>query len=98
MISDMPEDQLSTFCRRWKVQELALFGSALREDFRPESDVDVLVTFTEDAAWSLFDLVTMKEELEDLFGRPVDLVEKAGLRNPFRRHAILKHQKVLYAA
>ena len=75
-----------------------LFGSVLRSDFRPDSDVDVLVTFAPNAAWSVFDLVTMKEELEDLFGRPVDLVEQAGLRDPFRRHAILKHQKVLYAA
>ena len=95
---DLQTDRLAALCRRWKVQELALFGSALREDFRPESDVDVLVTFTADAAWSLFDLIEMKEALEDLFGRPVDLVEKAALRNPFRRHAILNHHKVLYAA
>ena len=98
MTALVSEDQLAAFCRRWKVQELALFGSVLRSDFRPDSDVDVLVTFAPNAAWSVFDLVTMKEELEDLFGRPVDLVEQAGLRDPFRRHAILKHQKVLYAA
>ena len=98
MIPFLSEDQLAAFCRRWKIQELALFGSALREDFRPDSDVDVLVTFAPEAPWSLFDLVAMQEELEDFFGRPVDLVEKAALRNPFRRHAILKHQKVLYAA
>ena len=98
MTSFMSEDQLVAFCRRWKIQELALFGSVLREDFRPDSDIDVLVTFAPEAPWSLFDLVTMKEELEGFFGRPVDLVEKAALRNPFRRRAILKHQKVLYAA
>lgn len=98
MIAGTQEDHLAAFCRQWKVQELALFGSVLREDFRPESDIDVLVTFAPDAAWSLFDLIEMKEELEDLFGRSVDLVEKAALRNPFRRHAILKHHKVLYAA
>lgn len=97
MISFVPDNQLAAFCRRWKIEELALFGSALREDFRPDSDIDVLVTFAPEVPWSLFDLVTMKEELEGLFGRSVDLVEKAALRNPFRRHAILMHQKVLYA-
>jgi len=95
---NVPQDEIDSFCRRWRVAELAVFGSVLREDFRPDSDVDVLVSFGPDARWSLFDFVTMQDELEALFGRPVDLVEKEGLRNPFRRHAILSSQKVLYAA
>ena len=95
---NVPQDEIDSFCQRWRVAELAVFGSVLREDFRPDSDVDVLVSFGPDARWSLFDFVTMQDELEALFGRPVDLVEKEGLRNPFRRHAILSSQEVLYAA
>jgi len=91
-------DHITDFCRRWNVTELALFGSALRDDFRPDSDVDVLVTFEPEAPWSLWDLSTMRQELERIFGREVDLVEKKGLRNPFRRRAILSSQRLIYAA
>ena len=91
-------ENLADFSRRWKVTELALFGSVLRADFRADSDVDVLVTFAPDARWSLFDLATMQQELADTFGRSVDLVEEAALRNPFRRQAILRSKQTLYAA
>lgn len=90
--------QIADFCRRWRVTELALFGSVLREDFRPDSDVDVLVTFEPGAPWTLWDLSRMRIELEAIFGREVDLVEKKALRNPFRRQAILANQRVVYAA
>ena len=93
---DMPMHEIKDFCRRWKVQELALFGSALGENFGPQSDIDVLVTFSPEATPSLFDLGTMQQELEGMFGRHVDLVEKAGLRNPFRRKSILTSMKVIY--
>jgi len=91
-------DYITDFCQRWRVTELALFGSALRDDFQPDSDLDLLVTFEPEAPWSLWDLSVMRQELEELFGREVDLVEKQGLRNPFRRHAILANQRLLYAA
>jgi predicted nucleotidyltransferase len=91
-------DALSALCRRWQVQELALFGSAARGNFGPHSDVDVLVTFVPDAGHSLFDLMRLQDELEALLGRPVDLVEKRALRNPFLRHEILQTARVLYAA
>ena len=91
-------DRIAGFCLRWKITEMSLFGSIVREDFRPDSDVDVLVSFGGGAGWSLFDLVTMREELVTLIGRPVDLVEEAGLRNPYRRAAILKSKQILYAA
>lgn len=91
-------EKLAEFSRRWKVTELALFGSVLRADFGADSDVDILVTFEPDAQWSLFDLATMQQELADMFGRPVDLVEEAALRNPFRRQAILRGKRTLYAA
>ncbi len=70
----------------------------LREDFYHDSDIDVLVTFSPDAHHSLFDLVLMEEELAAISGRGVDLVEKAALRNPFRRQAILKSLEVVYGA
>ena len=93
-----PTDQIAAFCQKWKITELAVFGSVLRDDFRPESDVDVLVSFTDDAHWSLYDWVDMQEELKGMFGRDVDLVEKKSLHNPFRRHAILTTKQVIYAA
>jgi len=80
------------------VRELALFGSVLRDDFGPDSDVDILVTFEPGAPWSLWDLEDMKQELRALFGRNVDLVEKPAIRNPFRRHEILSTSQVVYAA
>jgi predicted nucleotidyltransferase len=91
-------DRLADFCRRWKITEFALFGSILREDFRPDSDVDVLVTFEPGAPWTLWDLSRMRTELKAMLGREVDLVEKKALRNPLRRQAILANQRVIYAA
>ena len=94
---EIPIDAINAFCRKWRIAELALFGSVLRSDFRPDSDIDFLVTFVPDAKWDLFDFVTMKDELETLFLRSVDLVEKPALRNPIRRKAILASQEVIYA-
>jgi len=94
----LDREELAAFCRKWRIRELSLFGSALREDFGPESDLDFLVSFEPEAAWDLFNLVDMKEELKTRFGRPVDLVEKEALRNPWRKYEILKTREVLYAA
>ena len=94
---DLPGEKIAEFCRRWKVTEFGLFGSVLRDDFRPDSDVDVLVTFAVDAGWSLFDLVEMQEELKAIIGHEVELVEREGLRNPFRRREILRNLQVVYA-
>ena len=91
-------NQVVEFCQRWQVNEFSLFGSVLRDDFRPDSDVDVLVSFNPTAPWSLFDLVTMQDELQRIFGRPVDLVEREGLRNPFRKRSILNGREVIYAS
>jgi len=97
----IPADRIVDFCRRWKITEFALFGSVLRDDFRPDSDIDVLVTFAPDADWSLFDHVTMQDELKAIFGRTVDLVSRRGLersRNYIRRKAILKSAEAIYVA
>jgi uncharacterized protein len=89
------------FCKRWRVTEFGIFGSALREDFRPDSDVDVLVTFEAGAKWSLFDLMHMEEDLAKVLGRKVGLVERAAVeqsRNYIRRRHILETVERLYAA
>ena len=95
---DLPDDVIAKFCRKWKIKELAFFGSILREDFKPESDVDVLVTFAPDCGYSLFDLAEIQEELKTLLNREVDLVKKEALRNPFRKYSILNNMEVVYAA
>jgi predicted nucleotidyltransferase len=97
----VPKDRITAFCQKWKITELALFGSVLREDFRPDSDVDVLVTFSRESDWGVEHLLDMKEELETLFGRAVDLVEKRLVeesRNYIRRKHILSHMESVYAA
>ncbi len=97
---ELDRQKIAEFCQKWKITEFALFGSVLRDDFRPDSDVDVLVTFSEDADWTLFDLVEMQFELEEIFGRSVDLLTKAGVEashNLIRRRAILSSAEVVHA-
>src|SRR5262249_7224839 len=96
---EIPYAKIAEFCRKWNVTEFALFGSVLRDDFRPDSDVDVLVTFAPNSHPSLFDHVYMQDELAALFHRPVDLVNKRGVeksRNPLRRREILSSAQVLH--
>ena len=92
-----PHDRIADFACRWKVIELAVFGSVLRDDFNSNSDVDVLVSFEPTAAWSLCDLTRMKDELAAISGRQVDLVEREALRNPFRRQHIVGGSKVVWS-
>ncbi|MBM3273095.1 DNA polymerase subunit beta [Candidatus Kaiserbacteria bacterium] len=92
----IPADRVAEFCRRWEVAELSLFGSVLRDDFMSDSDVDVLVSFSSTAPWSLWDLTAMEDELAAIVGRKVQLVEKEALQNPFRRGYILRGRKVIY--
>ena|SRR5258708_5759370 len=89
---DYDKEKLRDFCRKWKVTEFSLFGSVVRDDFTPDSDVDVLVTFAPDARRSLFDMVHMEDELVDIFGREVDLLTRRSVEqslNPIRRDSIL---------
>ena len=98
---EISRDKIAEFCRRWKITEFALFGSVLRDDFRPDSDIDVLVTFAPGASWRFYDLISMREELESMFGRPVDLVEKRLVErseNYIRRKHILNHMETIYVA
>jgi uncharacterized protein len=98
---DIPRNKISEFCRRWQVIEMSLFGSVLRDDFSPDSDIDVLVRFDPNARRTLFDLVRMQDELKAILGREVDLVSQRGVdssRNPLRKKAILESAEVIYAA
>ena len=97
----MPSDKIAAFCERWQVTELALFGSVLRKDFGPKSDVDVLVRFEQAAKHSFFDLDEMELELKGIFGREVELTSRRGLENSpnyLRRNAILESARVIYGS
>ncbi|MEA2239858.1 MAG: uncharacterized protein QOC81_4582 [Thermoanaerobaculia bacterium] len=98
---DYDREKLRDFCRRWKITEFSLFGSVVRDDFGPESDVDVLVTFAADARWSLFDMSDMNDELKILFDRDVDLLTRRaveGSLNPIRKTSILNSAVMLDVA
>ena len=95
---EIPFDRIAAFCRKWKIHEFSLFGSVLRDDFRPDSDVDILVEFEPQHPWSLYDIVDMQDELKALFNRQIDLVMKGGLRNPVRRKEILDTRRIIYHA
>ena len=94
----IPAEAIATFCRKWKVQEFSLFGSVLRDDFRPDSDIDVLLVIDPHHPPKPEEWETMDEELRSIFGREIDLVEERRIKNPFRRNHILSHRRVMYAA
>jgi predicted nucleotidyltransferase len=97
----IPREAVQGFCQRWNISELALFGSVLRGDFRPDSDIDVLVRFAPDVRWTLLDFVQMRDELSEILGRKVDLVSRRAVeasQNPLRRRAILESAQVIYGA
>jgi hypothetical protein len=98
---EVPDEAIEAFCRKWKITQIEVFGSALREDFGPESDVDLLVRFERPIPWGLFDIVRMEDELTALFGRRVDLVDRLAVEespNYIRRRAILGSARTVYAA
>ena len=94
---DLPLEEIAALCRRYRVRELALFGSALRDDFRPDSDLDLLVTFDPEAEIGFLELAGLQRELATLLGRTVDLVPKRGLK-PTIRDDVLASTRLLYAA
>lgn len=96
---ELTDESIAEFSRRWNVTELSVFGSVLREDFGPSSDVDMLIDFAPTARHTIFDVIRMEEELTRLIGRQVDLVEKRAIErseNPRRRRAILDSAKVVF--
>ena len=96
---DVPMERIKAFCHKWGIAELSLFGSSLRNDFRPDSDVDVLISFTPGHVMTLESYMDMRDELSAMFGgRDIDLVQKRLVTNPFRRHEILRTREIVYAA
>jgi len=95
----LPMDQIEAFCKKWNVREFSLFGSVLTDNFRPDSDIDVIVEFKPKARRSLFDMVSMNDELKTIFGRDVDLMTRQAIeqsRNYIRRKSILTSMEVVY--
>lgn len=93
--------QIEEICMTWKIIELALFGSILRSDFTSDSDIDILVTFADDAQWGLLDFVRLNQQLETYFNRSVDLLTKRSIENSknwLRKQEILQTAEVIYAA
>lgn len=93
------DEALAEFCRKWKIERLEIFGSALRDDFSDESDIDLLYVTEKEAGWSLLGHVRAEEELRQLLGRHVDLVSKRAIeasRNWIRRRNILGSSRVVY--
>ena len=98
---EIPYERIAAFCERWSITKLALFGSVLRDDFGPDSEIDILAGFDEAARHTLFDMDRMEEELEAIFGRDVDLVSWRGVErspNPLRRKAILQSAELVYGS
>jgi len=98
---DLSKEEITDFCNKWSIREFSIFGSVLKESFGPDSDVDVVVDFEPGTSHSLFDLVSMTDELKQIFGRDVDLMTRQEVeqsRNYIRRKAILSSMEVIYAS
>lgn len=98
---ELTSEGVRQFCRRWRIRELAVFGSVLREDFRADSDIDLLVTFEEGAPWDLLDLLEMQDEASLVLGRRVDLFSRRGIEaasNPILKQEVLGAAETVYAA
>ncbi len=98
---EVPKEKISAFCRRNHIRELALFGSALRSDFRPDSDIDILVEFESGQELGLMELVAMENELSEILGRKADMVERQAVErseNYIRRRYVLQSVEKVYVA
>ena len=94
----LPRKKIAAFCKRWSIIEFSVFGSVLREDFRPDSDIGVLVSIDPKARIGLIEMAKIQIELENMFKHPVDLVEKERLRYPYRKNEILRTAELVYTA
>ncbi len=97
----LDSEAIRSFCRRWKIRELSVFGSILRDDFRPDSDIDFLVDYEDDAEWDLFDSLHMQKDLEEILGRQVDVVDRFAIEhdaNRFIRRQVLATAELVYGS
>ncbi|MBC7785416.1 MAG: nucleotidyltransferase family protein [Burkholderiales bacterium] len=94
----LPLQQIAAFCQRYGVAEFSVFGSVLRDDFGPDSDIDVMLAFLPGHGFTFENTPDIQDELRAMFARPVDVIEKGKIRNAFRRHAIMNSYRVVYAA
>ena len=97
----LPQPELAAFCQKWKIKEMSFFGSVLREDFRSDSDIDIIVSFEDNSTWGILELVRMKRELKTLLGREVDLMTRKSIEqshNWIRRQEILGTAQIVYVA
>ena len=95
---DVPKTQIESFCQKYGVEEFALFGSVLRKDFGPDSDIDVMLKFKPGYGFTFENTPNIQDDLKQIFGRPIDVIEKGKIRNPLRRQAIMSAYQVVYAA
>lgn len=95
---ELPMKRIEEFCRKYGVEEFSLFGSVLRDDFRPDSDVDVMLKFKPGHGFTFENTPEIQDELKALFGRAIDVIETGRIRNPIRRKAIMDSHRVIYAA
>ena len=96
---NLPQEKINEFCRKWQITGLALFGSVIRDDFRPDSDIDILVTFDPVAQWTLLDHADMQDELRAILGRDIDLISRRGIersQNHIRRREIINSATMIY--
>ena len=94
----LPRKKIAEFCKRWSITEFSVFGSVLREDFRPDSDIDVLISIDPKAHIGLLEIAKIQIELENMLKHPVDMVEKERLRYPYRKNEILRTAQLVYPA
>jgi uncharacterized protein len=98
---ELPMVEIRDFCRKWRIRELAVFGSVLTDEFDDESDIDFLYTFEENSHWDLFDIIGMKLELEKVLRREVDFIDKEMIEqtdNPYKKRTILGKYLEIYRA
>lgn len=96
---ELPTNKIELFCQKWQITEFALFGSVLRDDFNQQSDIDILVSFDKDAKRGLTETIQMRDELEAMFQRRVDLIVKDAIMrsdNWLRRKNILESAQTIY--
>jgi predicted nucleotidyltransferase len=91
-------EDIANLCKKYNINELSIFGSSIRDDYKKDSDIDILVSFNKASEITLFDIMDLENEFSELIKREVDIVEKESLKNPIRKNRILSTREIIYAA